>query len=119
MELIKHKLRLAMPAITYMIIYLCWFYIIEHIPGRDYTIIHMKADDRIPFCEYFIIPYFMWFGYVAWILFYLFFKIFSITFLGLFCRVLSNYVVNNQVCELLLQHLTLTPSKNLLLKHTR
>lgn len=73
MELIKHKLRLAMPAITYMIIYLCWFYIIEHIPGRDYTIIHMKADDRIPFCEYFIIPYFMWFGYVAWILFYLFF----------------------------------------------
>lgn len=73
MELIKHKLKLAMPAITYMVIYLCWFYIIEHIPGRDYAIIHMRMDDKIPFCEYFIIPYFLWFGYVAWILFYLFF----------------------------------------------
>lgn len=73
MELIKHKLKLAMPAIAYMVIYLCWFYIIEHIPGRDYTIIHMRMDDKIPFCEYFIIPYFLWFGYVAWILFYLFF----------------------------------------------
>ncbi len=73
MELVKHKIKLAMPAITYMVIYLCWFYIIEQLPGRDYTIIHMKADDKIPFCEYFIIPYFLWFGYVAWILFYLFF----------------------------------------------
>ena len=73
MDGIKHKFRLALPAILYMIIYLCWFYIIEHVPGRDYTIIHIKADDKIPFCEYFIIPYFMWFGYVAWILFYLFF----------------------------------------------
>lgn len=73
MELIKRKLKLALPAITYMVIYLCWFYIIEHIPGRDYSIIHMRMDDKIPFCEYFIIPYFLWFGYVAWILFYLFF----------------------------------------------
>ena len=73
MELIKRKLKLALPALTYMVIYLCWFYIIEHIPGRDYSIIHMRMDDKIPFCEYFIIPYFLWFGYVAWILFYLFF----------------------------------------------
>ena len=73
MKIMKHKIKLALPAITYFIFYLCWFYIIEHTPGRDYTIIHMKIDDRLPFCEYFIIPYFMWFGYVAWILFYLFF----------------------------------------------
>ncbi len=73
MKIMKHKLKLALPAIAYFIFYLCWFYIIERVPGRDYTIIHMKMDDSIPFCEYFIIPYFMWFGYVAWILFYLFF----------------------------------------------
>lgn len=73
MKITKHKIKLALPAIAYFIIYLFWFYIIERATGRDYTIIHMKMDDRIPFCEYFIIPYFMWFGYVAWILFYLFF----------------------------------------------
>jgi len=73
MKIMKHKIKLALPAIAYFTFYLCWFYIIERAPERDYTIIHMKMDDRIPFCEYFIIPYFLWFGYVAWILFYLFF----------------------------------------------
>lgn len=74
MKKIYQKLQLALPAIIYLAIYLCWFFLIERMPGRDYTIIHMKADDRIPFCEYFIIPYFLWFFYIAWILLYLFFK---------------------------------------------
>lgn len=65
------KLRHAIPALIYMVIYLCWFFLIERIPGRDYTIIHMKMDDKIPFCEYFIIPYLLWFAYVAWIMIYL------------------------------------------------
>ena len=73
MDIFKHKLRLAVPALLYMIIYMCWFYIIEHFPGRDYTIIQTKMDYDIPFCEYFIIPYLLWFGYVAWIIIYLFF----------------------------------------------
>ena len=73
MQYMKHKFRLALPAIIYFIIYICWFYIIEHTPGRDYTIIHMKMDDKIPFCEFFIIPYLLWFVYIAWILLYLFF----------------------------------------------
>lgn len=29
------------------------------------TILHTNFDDMIPFCEYFIIPYFMWFLFVA------------------------------------------------------
>lgn len=74
MEKFKNKLHLALPAIIYLLIYLCWFFLIEKIPGRDYTIIHMKADDKIPFCEYFIIPYFLWFFYIAWIWLYLFMK---------------------------------------------
>lgn len=68
------KFITAIPALIYFVIYLTWFYLIEHMQGRDYTIIHMKADDKIPFCEYFIIPYLLWFGYVAWIVIYLFFK---------------------------------------------
>ena len=34
----------------------------------------MAIDDRIPFCEFFIVPYFLWFAYIAWIVLYLFFK---------------------------------------------
>lgn len=73
MQYFKHKFRLALPVVIYFVIYLCWFYIIEHTPGRDYSIIHMKMDDKIPFCEFFIIPYLLWFAYIAWILLYLFF----------------------------------------------
>ena len=29
------------------------------------NIIHVALDDYIPFCEYFIIPYLLWFFYVA------------------------------------------------------
>lgn len=34
-------------------------------------IIHSPIDDLIPFCEYFIVPYLMWFFYVPAVLFYL------------------------------------------------
>lgn len=34
----------------------------------------MAIDDYIPFCEYFIVPYLLWFGYVAWGLGYFYFK---------------------------------------------
>ncbi len=74
MKNLYKKLCLARPAIIYLVFYLCWFILIERIPGRKYTIIHMKADDKIPFCEYFIIPYLLWFLYIAWILIYLLFK---------------------------------------------
>lgn len=37
-------------------------------------IIHSIVDDYIPFCEYFIIPYMMWYGFVAVTLWYFAFK---------------------------------------------
>ena len=37
-------------------------------------IIHMKMDDLIPFCEVFVIPYFLWFAYVSVVVIYCFFK---------------------------------------------
>ncbi len=73
MKIIKEKFIVAIPALIYLAIYLIWFYLIENMHGRQYTIIHMKADDKIPFCEYFIVPYLLWFFYVAWILIYLLF----------------------------------------------
>lgn len=73
MKKLQQKFMVASPALVYMAIYLIWFYLLEHMHGRQYTIIHMRADDKIPFCELFIVPYLLWFGYVAWILIYLLF----------------------------------------------
>lgn len=73
MKKIYQKFLQAIPALIYFAIYLTWFYLIEHMHGRDYTIIHMKADDKIPFCEIFIVPYLLWFFYIAWIMVYLLF----------------------------------------------
>lgn len=74
MKKFYQKYHHAIPLLIYGIIYMSWFQHIEQITGRTYTVIHMAIDDKIPFCEWFIIPYFLWFGYVAWIVIYLFFK---------------------------------------------
>ena len=73
MKKLHQKFIVALPALIYFAVYLTWFYLIEHMHGRNYTIIHMKADYKIPFCEVFIIPYLLWFGYIAWIMIYLLF----------------------------------------------
>ncbi len=60
-EKYKHLLIL-----TYFIFYLAWFQYVEKTVTTDFHIIHTALDDKIPFCEYFIIPYLLWFGFVAW-----------------------------------------------------
>ena len=59
--------------IVYMIFYLLGFFILENAEHRHYHVIHSWLDDQIPFCEYFIIPYLLWFVYmvagVAWFIF--------------------------------------------------
>ena len=34
----------------------------------------MEIDDYIPFCEYFIVPYLLWFFYIAAVVLYIAFK---------------------------------------------
>ena len=58
----------------YAFIYMPWFVWLEHTIVTDYTPIHIWIDDVIPFCEYFIIPYYMWFLYVAAGMIFLFFS---------------------------------------------
>lgn len=49
------------------------FRVLESAGHVHYHIIHTWLDEQIPFCEYFIIPYFLWFGFnvavVTWIVF--------------------------------------------------
>ena len=49
----------------YMVFYMLGFLIVENAGHRHYHIIHSVFDDMIPFNEYFIIPYMLWFFYVA------------------------------------------------------
>lgn len=49
----------------YWLIYLPWFAYLEKTVTKQFHVIHMSIDDYIPFCEYFIIPYFLWFAYIA------------------------------------------------------
>ncbi len=63
-ELIR-KYRHGIPMVIYLVIYLILFFIVERLTEDNYHVIHMALDDKIPFCEYFVIPYFCWFAYVA------------------------------------------------------
>lgn len=65
----KHGLLLL-----YFLIYLPWFGYLEENVTTHFHVIHVALDDKIPFCEYFIIPYMLWFAYVASGIAYFFFK---------------------------------------------
>ena len=56
--------------LAYMIFYLLGFYILEHAGHRHYHVIHSVFDDMIPFCEYFIIPYVIWYPFWVFMLLY-------------------------------------------------
>ncbi len=58
--------------LLYAFIYLPWFVFLEK-NVLHYSIIHIRLDDYIPFNEYFIIPYFLWFAYVAIAIMFFFF----------------------------------------------
>ena len=51
--------------LSYVFIYLPWFFYLEKEVKRGFHVMHVSLDDYIPFCEYFIIPYLLWFIYVA------------------------------------------------------
>lgn len=70
---IQRKLRLAVPMVLYMLFYCAGFLVIENWNRLHYTVIHTVVDDMIPFCEWFIIPYLLWFLYVSGFTIYMLF----------------------------------------------
>lgn len=60
--------------LLYFLIYLPWFGYVEKTVTTHFHVIHVALDDYIPFCEFFIIPYLLWFGYVAWGIGYFYLK---------------------------------------------
>ncbi|WP_024294721.1 phosphatase PAP2 family protein [Lacrimispora indolis] len=59
--------------LTYAFIYIPWFIYLEKTVTNNYHIMHVAIDDLIPFNEYFIIPYLLWFVYIAGAVLYFFF----------------------------------------------
>ena len=69
-EIIKNG-HIGMIAV-FFIVYMITFSYIEDRDVHHY-IIHTTIDDQIPFCEYFIVPYLLWFLFVAVTVFYFMF----------------------------------------------
>ncbi|MDD7740651.1 MAG: phosphatase PAP2 family protein [Lachnospiraceae bacterium] len=69
MKTVKQYRHLLIAA-GYGVFYLTCFHYLEQRVTRGYHLIHTPLDDMIPFCEFFVIPYLMWFGYIAWAIFY-------------------------------------------------
>ncbi len=53
--------------LIYFLLYMPYFNFLNiFTPTREnITFMHCKLDDIIPFCELFVIPYFLWFAYIA------------------------------------------------------
>ncbi|MCM1088508.1 MAG: hypothetical protein NC419_10145 [Muribaculaceae bacterium] len=67
------KYKHAIPLLIYFAVYMAWFGYLEQ-TVQHYRIIHVALDDYIPFCEVFVIPYYLWFVYVAVTVAYFFLK---------------------------------------------
>lgn len=56
----------------YGLIYMPWFCYLEKTVTTNYYVIHSVFDDYIPFCEIFVVPYLLWFPYMAAVAIYFF-----------------------------------------------
>lgn len=70
------------------------FWILERLwVGRTYHVIHCALDDKIPFCEAFLIPYLLWFVFLTGMVVYTFFRD-AEAFRGLMKFIILSYTVS-------------------------
>ena len=60
--------------LLYAFLYMPWFLWLERTVKTDFSVIHIELDDKIPFMEIFVIPYFLWFAYIFVTVAYFFFR---------------------------------------------
>ncbi len=73
MKLLIQKYKHAW-VLLYAFIYFPWFAYLEKTVTKNYILIQTGLDEKIPFIEYFIIPYLFWFLFMAVTVLYFFFK---------------------------------------------
>lgn len=57
----EHRYSLAG---LYVCLFLAGFFLLEHLKLGPVYVISCPVDDWIPFCEWFVIPYFLWYAWV-------------------------------------------------------
>ena len=68
-----HRHKEGIPFLLYTVFYLTWFSLLEKSVIVPKYLIHLEADNHIPFIPAFIIPYEIWFPYVlGTVLYFLF-----------------------------------------------
>ena len=99
--------------ISYAFIYLPWFFLMEHIVTADYARLHIintPLDDLIPFCEYFIIPYYMWFFYIVGSCIFMYFRSTDEEFRHFAWSIIIGMSASLVICFLYPSGLTLRPA---------
>ena len=58
------KYRHGLVILIYSILYIALFSYLEQKNVMVYHVVHTVFDDMIPFCEFFVVPYLLWFPYM-------------------------------------------------------
>ena len=74
MKAFLKKYRHAWLILTYFPIYFLWFVLLEQHVTENYFIIRSPLDAYIPFLEIFIVPYLLWFPFIAVSILYFIFR---------------------------------------------
>ena len=96
----------------YAFIYLPWFFYLEHKITMDYPGIHIlngTIDSYIPFLEIFIIPYLLWFVYIAASCIYMVLKADNKEFIRFALSLIIGMSVSMFICMIYPNGLTLRP----------
>lgn len=68
------KYKHGLVILIYSIVYLIMFFYLEHRTVYGYHVVDTVFDNYIPFCEFFIVPYLLWFPYMIGTVWYFIFR---------------------------------------------
>ena len=97
---------------SYLLIYLPWFFLIEKYIDENHPGVHIlnnSIDNMIPFCKYFIIPYMLWFVYLAISCFFMGYKAANIEFIRFALSLIIGTSICFIICMIYPNGLTLRP----------
>jgi len=77
-------------------IFLPWFFILEQVV-KEYHLINLSIDLKIPFCEYFVIPYVFWYVYITFAFVYMLLFESSECFYS-FCKMMFSGMIICLIC---------------------
>ncbi|MGB8454831.1 MAG: phosphatase PAP2 family protein [Anaerocolumna sp.] len=90
--------------LSYFFVYIIWFFTLEKNVTTNFTPIHIWIDDYIPFNEWFVVPYYLWFIFIFATITYFFvtsredfYKVTAFLFIGMtVCLIIYTVWPNGQ-----------------------